>query len=241
MPRYTLPDLGYDFSALEPHISGELMERHYDTHHAGHVRGANEALARLVEHGGGEVLHHPALARELAFHASGHFLHTLFWRNLAPCGGGRPRGELAHALDRDFGGFASFRHQLTDAACSVMGTGWAALVWEPLSRRLMTAPIHDDPSNPSSSSVPFGSVPLMVLDAWEHAFYLQYQHRKIAFFEAVWHVWNWEDIEQRFEAVQEAGLQLTMTPSPASRGVLEKRSPGLGVVPLGGVVPAPAY
>jgi superoxide dismutase, Fe-Mn family len=180
MPTYTLPELTYDFGALEPHVSGKIMELHHGKHHAAYVAGANATLERLEE------------AR--AFHTSGHVLHSIFWTNLAPKAGGRPSGALAAAIDRDFGTFDAFRAQLTQAAGTVMGSGWAAIVWEPLARKLLVSQIYDHQSN-----VAQGGSPLLVLDAWEHAYYLQYQNRKTEFFDAVWNLWNWADVERRFE------------------------------------------
>ena len=204
MPTYTLPDLRYDYGALEPHISGKIMELHHDKHHAGYVKGANETLEKLDE-----VRHKEdftrlgALEKALAFHLSGHVLHSLFWQNLTPKGGGRPDGPLDEALRRDFGGFEPFKRQLTEVASSIMGSGWAALVWEPLGGRLLTTQIYDHQSNLSQ-----GGIPILVLDAWEHAFYLQYQNRKTEFFEAVWNLWNWKDVAQRFRAVAHTDVSL---------------------------------
>jgi superoxide dismutase, Fe-Mn family len=198
MPTYTLPELSYDFGALEPHISGKILELHHDKHHAAYVAGANSTLERLEEaraKNDGAAL--PGLERALAFHVSGHALHSIFWTNLAPKAGGRPSGALAGTIDRDFGTFEAFRSQLTQAATTVMGSGWAALVWEPLGRKLLVSQIYDHQSN-----VAQGSAPLLVLDAWEHAYYLQYQNRKAEFFEAVWNLWNWADVERRFEAAR---------------------------------------
>ena len=121
-------------------------------------------------------------------------LHSLFWQNLTPKGGGRPEGELARRDRRsDFGSFEKLKRQLTAAASTIMGSGWGALVWEPLAGRLMTTQIYDHQSNLAQAGVP-----LLVLDAWEHAYYLQYQNRKTDFFEAVWNVWNWKDVAERF-------------------------------------------
>jgi superoxide dismutase, Fe-Mn family len=204
MPTYTLPDLTYDFGALEPHISGKIMELHHDKHHAAYVKGANEALEKLDDLRDKEDYSRlPALEKALAFNLSGHVLHSLFWNNLAPRNGGRPEGELARAIDRDFGGFDRFRKQMTEVASTVMGSGWAALVWEPLGQRLLTTQIYDHQSNLSQAGIP-----IMVLDAWEHAFYLQYQNRKKEFFEAVWNVWNWDDIGERFRAAKGTRLHL---------------------------------
>lgn len=198
MPAYTLPDLSYDYGALEPHISGRIMELHHDKHHSAYVKGANETLEKLAEaRDRNDSTHTAALEKALAFHVSGHVLHSVFWRNMKPRAGDRPTGELARAIDRDFGSFDAFRKELTAAASSIMGSGWAALVWEPVAGRLVTAQIYDHQGN-----VTQGGTPLLVLDAWEHAFYLQYQNRKTEFFEAVWNVWNWEDVAERFAVVQ---------------------------------------
>jgi Fe-Mn family superoxide dismutase len=208
MRLYSLPDLDYDFSALEPHISGAIMELHHGKHHAAYVKNANAALGRLDEaRSMDEVIHLAELERALVFNLSGHILHSIFWKNLVPKGGGRPQGELARWLDRTFGSFDRFKRQFNEVAATIMGSGWAALVWEPLGRRLLITPIHDHQSNLSP-----GGVPLMVIDAWEHAYYLQYQSRKIEFFEAVWHLWNWDDIAGRFEAAQKQDLGLAAGP-----------------------------
>ncbi len=204
MAKYALPELTYGYGALEPHISGKIMELHHDKHHAGYVKGANEAIDRLDEARQKEDFTRiAALERSLAFNLSGHVLHSLFWQNMTGKGGGRPQGELKRAIERDFGSFDAFRRQMVAAASSIMGSGWAALVWEPVGKRLLTTQIYDHQSNLSQAGLP-----LMVLDAWEHAFYLQYQNRKTEFFEAVWNVWNWEDIGRRFETVVQTSLEL---------------------------------
>ncbi len=188
--------LSYDYGALEPHISARIMELHHDKHHAAYVKGANTTLEQLAEaRERGDFAQLDGLQKALAFHVSGHLLHSLFWRNMAPKAGGRPGGELARAIDRDFGGFEKFRNQMNAAAAGIMGSGWAALCWEPVGERLLVTQIYDHQSN-----VVQGHTPLLVLDAWEHAFYLQYQNRKTEFFDAVWNVWNWEDAATRFEA-----------------------------------------
>jgi Fe-Mn family superoxide dismutase len=198
MATYTLPALTYDFGALEPHLSARILELHHGKHHAAYVKGANTTLERLEEaRAKGDFAALPALERALAFNVSGHVMHSLFWTNLAPKAGGRPDGALAAALDRDFGGFDAFKRQLSEAAATIMGSGWAALVWEPLSRRLLISQIYDHQSN-----VAQGGAPLLVLDAWEHAYYLQYENRKTEFFDAVWNLWSWPDVGRRFEAAR---------------------------------------
>jgi len=194
MNPYRLPDLPYDYSALEPHISGKMMELHHDKHHAAYVKDANSAMEQLEEaREKGDFARLGALERALAFNLSGHILHSIFWKNMAPKRGGVPTGDFLAAIERDFKDFNRFRRQLTEVASSIMGSGWAALVWEPIGKRLLITQIYDHQSNLAQAGVP-----LMVLDAWEHAYYLQYQNRKTEFFKAVWNLWNWEDIAVRY-------------------------------------------
>jgi superoxide dismutase, Fe-Mn family len=196
MNRYTLPDLPYDYAALEPHISGKVMELHHAKHHATYVKNANTVLDQLDEaRKKDDFARLAALERSLAFNLSGHILHSIFWKNMMPKGGGTPQGDLASAIQKDFGEFGKFRKQLTEVASTIMGSGWAALVWEPIGKRLLITQIYDHQSNLAQAGVP-----LMVIDAWEHAYYLQYQNRKTEFFEAVWQVWNWQDIAARYAA-----------------------------------------
>jgi superoxide dismutase, Fe-Mn family len=201
---YTLPDLPYDYSALEPHINAAIMELHHDKHHATYVKGANTALEKLAAaRTKDDYALVGKLTKDLSFNHAGHVLHSLFWQNLAPKAGGEPTGALADQIKRDFGEFARFRSQLNSAAATIMGSGWAALIWDPLSKRLLTAQIHDH-----QNEIMQGGVPILVLDAWEHAYYLQYGPEKAQFFEAVWNVWNWPDAQRRFEAVRGIDLGL---------------------------------
>jgi len=207
MSTYVLPELDYDYAALEPHISGRVLELHHSKHHAGYVKTANATLEQLDEaRSKSEFTRIGALEKALAFSLSGHVLHSIFWRNLMPKGGGKPTGELASALERDFGGFERFKAQLTEVASTIMGSGWAALVWEPLGKRLLTTQIYDHQSNLAQSGVP-----LMVIDAWEHAYYLQYENRKTEFFGALWNLWNWKDIAVRFDAARKLDVHLPGT------------------------------
>lgn len=200
MATYNLPELRYDYSALEPHISGTIMELHHDKHHAGYVKGANTALDRLAEaRDKGQFEDIGALEKALAFNLSGHVLHSAFWQNMAPKAGGRPQGELAAAIAEEFGSFEILQKQINAVAATIMGSGWAALVWEPLGKKLLVTQIYDHQSNLAQAGTP-----LLVLDAWEHAFYLQYQNRKTEFFDAVWNVWNWADVAERFAAARRA-------------------------------------
>jgi superoxide dismutase, Fe-Mn family len=203
MTRYVLPDLDYDFGALEPHISGQIMELHHGKHHKAYVEKANETLDKLEESRRKDDFSRlAALERSLAFNLSGHILHSIFWKNLTPRGGGEPSGDLAQLIARDFGGFEAFQSQLTEVASTIMGSGWAALVWEPIAQRLLTCQIYDHQSNLSQ-----GGIALLVIDAWEHAYYLQYKNQKTAFFEAVWNLWNWKDVALRLDAARRVDLQ----------------------------------
>jgi len=196
MNRYTLPELPYDYAALEPHVSGKIMELHHGKHHAAYVKQANSVLEQLDDaRQKDDLARLGALERALAFNLSGHILHSIFWKNMKAKGGGTPQGDFASAIQRDFGGFPQFRKQLTEVASTIMGSGWAALIWEPIGQRLLITQIYDHQSNLAQAGVP-----LMVVDAWEHAYYLQYQNRKTEFFEAVWELWNWQDISARYDS-----------------------------------------
>jgi Fe-Mn family superoxide dismutase len=204
MDRYKLPDLPYDYSALEPHISGKIIELHHGKHHAAYVKGANLALDQLdQERQKDDFDRVAAVERSLAFNLSGHILHSIFWTNMTPKGGGTPQGDFAEAIQKDFGNFERFRKQLTQVAGTIMGSGWAALVWEPIGKSLLITQIYDHQSNLAQAGVP-----IMVLDAWEHAYYLQYQNRKTEFFEAVWQVWNWQDIAARYAAATQLKIDI---------------------------------
>jgi len=170
------------------------MELHHDRHHRGYVDGANKAIEQLLEAREQQNFDNiAAIEKVLAFNISGHVLHSIFWQNMSPDGGGEPQGELADAIERDFTSFELLKAQLIHAASTTMGSGWAALVWDPVIKRLGTTQIHDH-----QSEVTQGGLPLLVIDAWEHAYYLQYQTDKAKFFQALWDVWNWNDVAARF-------------------------------------------
>src|SRR3954471_14986531 len=138
MADYTLPDLPYDYAALEPHISARIMELHHDKHHAVYVAGANTALAKLAEaRESGDYANVPKLEKDLAFNLGGHINHSIFWKNLSPDGGGKPTGELAAAIDDQFGSFDAFQGQFTAAASTIQGSGWAILAREPIANKLL--------------------------------------------------------------------------------------------------------
>lgn len=194
--RFTLPPLPYDFHALEPHLSQRTLELHYGKHHAAYVDSANRCLDLLASlRSVDSAADLAAVQRTLAFNVSGHILHSVYFDCLGPPGlKSRPTGPLSAAIERDFGSFDAFRSLMNTAASTIMGSGWAVLVWESVTRRLLVAQIQDHQNN-----VMHHSHLIMVMDAWEHAFYLQYENRKAEHFDALWRVWNWRQIEKRFE------------------------------------------
>ena len=199
---YQLPDLPYDPGALEPHISGQIIELHHDKHHAAYVSGANSTLEKLESaRANGDFGAIVGLEKTLAFNLSGHVLHSLYWNNMSPDGGGKPEGELASAIDEYFGSFKAFRDQLTQATTTVQGSGWGALMWDPLGKRLYTAQIYDHQDN-----IGQGSTPLLVIDIWEHAFYLQYKNVKADYVDAFWNIVNWNDVTTRFQQARKNSL-----------------------------------
>jgi superoxide dismutase, Fe-Mn family len=199
MTLYTLPDLPYSPGALEPHYSGEIVALHHDKHHAAYVKGANDTLELLAAaRAAGDFSQINMLSRSYAFHLSGHVLHSIFWTNMSPDGGGRPEGELSAAIDEHFGGFDAMQAQLTAATVNVQGIGWGALAWEPVGGRLVVEQVHDHQGN-----VGAGSIPLLVIDSWEHAYYLQYKNVKADFVKAFWNIVNWPDVAARFAAAQQ--------------------------------------
>lgn len=204
MPTYKLPELPYDYSALEPHYSAQVVELHHDKHHAAYVTGANTTLDKLAEaRDKGDFAAINQLQKSLAFHLSGHVLHSLLWKNLSPRGGGQPDGELGSAIKEFFGSYDGFKSQVTEAAMNIQGSGWSALAWEPLGKRLVVEQVYDHQGNIGNGTVPF-----LVLDMWEHAYYLQYKTAKGDWVKAFWKIVNWQDVAQRFASVRELNLDL---------------------------------
>ncbi|WJY98511.1 superoxide dismutase [Corynebacterium fournieri] len=195
MAVYELPDLPYAYDALEPHISAEIMTLHHDKHHATYVAGANAALEALEAERNGEA--NPdrlrALSKNLAFNLGGHTNHSIFWKNMAPNAGGNPTGEIAEAIDRDFGSFEAFKKQFSGVATGLQGSGWAVLGYDHIAGRLIIQQLTDQQGN---VSVDF--TPVLMLDMWEHAFYLQYKNVKADYVEAWWNVVNWDDVNERY-------------------------------------------
>jgi Fe-Mn family superoxide dismutase len=206
MAEYTLPDLPYDYSALEPSISGAIMELHHSKHHQTYVTGANTALAQLAEARDSDNLANVnKLEKDLAFNLGGHVNHSIFWTNLSPNGGDKPTGDLASAIDEFFGSFDKFRAHFTAAALGVQGSGWAVLAWDSIGQKLLVQQFFDQQSNFAA-----GTVPVLMLDVWEHAYYLDYKNVRADYVKAFWNITNWENVEKRFLTAREktAGLLL---------------------------------
>jgi len=193
MAAYTLPDLSYDYAALEPHISGRIMELHHDKHHAAYVTGANTAIERLAEARAAGAFDAVNLyEKNLAFNLAGHLNHTVFWQNLSPDGGDRPTGELATTIEEFFGSFDAFAKHFTATAMGIQGSGWAVLAWDSLGAKLVVFQLYDHQGN-----IPLGVVPIVLLDMWEHAFYLDYVNVKADYVKAWWNIVNWADAAER--------------------------------------------
>ena len=193
MAVYTLPDLPYDYAALEPYISGRVMELHHDRHHAAYVAGANAALEALAAaRDDGDLGAVNLWEKNLAFNLGGHTNHCVFWTNLSPAGGGRPEGELAEAIKDSFGSFEKFQAHFTATALGIQGSGWAVLAYDSVSGKLVVLQLFDQQGN-----VPVGTIPLFMVDMWEHAFYLDYLNVKADYLKAVWNIANWQDVAGR--------------------------------------------
>ena len=197
--RYSLPNLPYKYNALEPTISEKIMTLHHDKHHLAYVNGANAALDKLEKsrQTGFAGIDVRGISRDLAFNASGHTMHSLFWPNMKQGGGGTPGGRLADQINKDFGKLDSFKEQFGNTAKQVEGSGWGVLAYEPVSDQLITlqAEKHMDLAVQ-------GMTPLLVVDVWEHAYYLDYVNDRAKYVDAWWNVVNWDDVAARFDKVR---------------------------------------
>jgi superoxide dismutase, Fe-Mn family len=194
---YSLPKLSFDYKDLSPFISEEQLRLHHEKHHAAYVAGANGVLERIEKARREKAdIDMKSTLKELSFHLGGHVLHTLFWGNLAPKGktGDKPTGLLATAIEKEFGSFDQFKKEFTQAAVSAEGSGWAALSHCALTNRpiIMQIEKHNVNTYP-------GNRILLVLDVWEHAYYLDYKNLRAKFVEAFWNIVNWEEAGRRFE------------------------------------------
>ncbi|MEM4780667.1 MAG: superoxide dismutase [Halalkalicoccus sp.] len=193
---YSLPDLPYDYDALEPAIDERIMELHHTAHHQAYVDGANAALDELEEmRESGDYEAIKRAKRDLSFNLSGHVNHSVFWENMDPDGGGRPEGEFCRRLIDDFGSVETFREEFTEAANAVESNGWAWLFYEPVADQLIIGQVESQNRLEHQ-----GATPLLGLDVWEHAYYLQYENRRAEYTDAWWDVVDWDDVADRYEA-----------------------------------------
>ncbi|MEK4668290.1 superoxide dismutase [Niallia sp. FSL R7-0271] len=191
---HKLPPLPYAYNALEPYIEEEIMRLHHTKHHQSYVDGLNKAetmLAQARKDRKFDLVKH--WSRELAFHGSGHYLHTIFWNNMSPNGGGEPKGMLLESIKDYFGSFDAFKQHFTEAAKAVEGVGWAILVWSPRARHLEILQ-----SERHMLLTQWDTIPLLALDVWEHAYYLQYKNNRADYISNWWKIVNWKDVEERF-------------------------------------------
>jgi len=199
MADYTLPELAYDYSALAPHISATIMELHHSKHHQAYVTGANTALAQLAEaRDKGDLTYVNKLEKDLSFNLGGHVNHSIFWTNLSPDGGDKPTGDLESAINDEFGSFDKFTAHFTATAMGVQGSGWAVLAWDSIGQRLIIVQFFDQQGN-----LPAGIVPILMLDVWEHAYYLDYKNVRADYVKAFWNIANWENAQKRFTVARE--------------------------------------
>jgi len=175
MVAYSLPELPYDYSSLEPHISARIMELHHTKHHQAYVDGANGALAAMAEaRESGQFGAINKLEKDLAFHLGGHVNHSIFWTNLQGHGAATPEGEVASAIDEFFGSYEAFQAHFTAAAMGIQGSGWAVCSWDPVGAQLIIQQLFDQQANTAQ-----GTTPILQLDMWEHAFYLTTRTSKV--------------------------------------------------------------
>lgn len=201
---YSTPDLPYAFNALEPHIDARTMEIHHDKHHAGYVAKLNAALEGHADLAGKSI---EDLMRGLALvpenirtavrnNGGGHANHSLFWTVLSPNGGGQPGGELAAAINAAFGSFEGFKEEFANAAANRFGSGWAWLCVKP------GGELHVESTANQDTPLSEGHTPILGLDVWEHAYYLNYQNRRPDYISAFWNVANWDEVSKRFAAAK---------------------------------------
>ncbi|MFD1713555.1 superoxide dismutase [Amnibacterium flavum] len=208
MAEYTLPELGYDYAALEPHISAQIMELHHSKHHQTYVTGANTAISQMAEaRSTGNFAAINKLSKDLAFNLGGHVNHSIFWTNLTPDSQGRPEGEIAAAITDGFGSFETFQAQFTAVALGVQGSGWAILAWDTVGQQLVIEQLFDQQGN-----IPAVTIPLLMLDVWEHAYYLDYKNVRADYVKAFWNIVDWQNIGDRLAAARGVGSGLVILP-----------------------------
>jgi superoxide dismutase, Fe-Mn family len=199
--KYILPPLPYKYDALEPAIDKETVTLHHDKHHDSYVKGANAAqdgLQKARDAGDFALVKH--FSRELAFHGSGHILHTMYWSNMTAPNQAAPKTDLAKAIDATFGSYEKMKSQLTAATAAVEASGWGILAYQVSTKKLdiLQCEKHQDLTL-------WGAIPLLVIDVWEHAYYLKYQNKRADYIKNFFTVINWENISERFDAARRLG------------------------------------
>ncbi|HEX8924118.1 MAG TPA: superoxide dismutase [Patescibacteria group bacterium] len=193
MNKLILPSLPYSYDALEPVISKEIMELHHDKHHAAYVNNANADIEKFEKARAGQMeINYKDVMKDFSFNYNGAILHDLFWENMrAPVENNKPEGQIAQTIEKDFGNFEAFQKEFSGAANSVEGSGWAVL-WLDNGMRLMVGQLEKH--NLLGLN---GAKPLLVLDVWEHAYYLDYQNKRLDYVKAWWQIVNWEEVNRR--------------------------------------------
>nr|ADM64421.1 manganese superoxide dismutase [Alitta succinea] len=197
--KHSLPDLPYDYNALEPYISADIMRLHHSKHHATYINNLNVAEEKLAEASAkSDISTVIALQPALKFNGGGHINHSIFWQNMSPNGGGDPSGDLLAQINKDFGSVDNMRKQLSAVTTAIQGSGWGWLGFNQSSKSLQIATCaNQDPLRATT-----GLVPLFGIDVWEHAYYLQYKNVRPDYVNAIWQVANWKDVEARFKEAQ---------------------------------------
>ncbi|KAI6645763.1 hypothetical protein LOD99_13026 [Oopsacas minuta] len=197
--QHTLPDLPYPYESLEPHISAEIMRIHHTKHHATYVKNLNAAEQKInTAVDAGDLSGIIALQGAVKFNGGGHINHSIFWSNLSPNGGGEPQGDLRDAINKEFGSFSDFQSKFVAAATGVQGSGWSWLGYNRDQKRLQIASCpNQDPLQATT-----GLIPLLGIDVWEHAYYLQYKNVRPGYLKAIWNVINWNNISERLLQVK---------------------------------------
>ncbi|MFP4599626.1 MAG: superoxide dismutase [Persicimonas sp.] len=197
--EHTLPDLPYAYDALEPYIDEQTMRLHHDKHHQGYVNGLNSAERKLAEaRESGDFSNIRSIERAIAFNGSGHINHTLFWENMCPADqSGEPEGALADQIAQDFGSLDNLKAQFSACAGAVEGSGWGILIWNPEGKYLSTIAGENHQKQFFNNQIP-----ILLLDVWEHAYYLKYQNNRGKYVEQWWNVVNWDNVAHNFDKAQ---------------------------------------
>ena len=196
---FELPALPYEFKALEPHIDARTMEIHHDKHHAGYTNNLNAAIAGTALEGKSlhDLLAHAGQnGAAVSNNGGGYYNHSLFWEVMAPNAGGQPSGDLAAAIDSAFGSFDAFKEQFAKAAATRFGSGWA---WLQVSDGKLVVSSTPNQDNPLMDVAEVKGTPILGLDVWEHAYYLNYQNRRPDYISAFWNVVNWSKVAENFK------------------------------------------